>query len=38
MGCAQCGKPLDGYRADARYCSQACRQSAYRERKRTAEL
>jgi hypothetical protein len=33
VSCAQCGKPLDG-RPDARYCSPACRQQAYRDRRR----
>jgi hypothetical protein len=27
-----CGKPLTGSRSDARYCSNACRQRAYRQR------
>jgi hypothetical protein len=27
-----CGAPLDRFRDDARYCSNACRQRAYRER------
>ena len=30
--CAQCGEPCRK-RADALYCSDACRQKAYRERK-----
>jgi hypothetical protein len=30
--CAQCGKPYRPQRADARTCSNACRQRAYRER------
>lgn len=31
-GCAGCGRPLTGVRPDARYCSGACRQRAYRVR------
>jgi hypothetical protein len=31
-GCAVCGKPVTGVRSDARYCSNACRQRAYRQR------
>jgi len=31
--CATCGEDFTWTRADARYCSNACRQSAYRERK-----
>lgn len=30
--CAQCGKPYRPQRSDSRYCSDACRQRAYRER------
>jgi DNA-binding phage protein len=30
--CAACGKPLTPQRADARYCSNACRQKHYRQR------
>lgn len=32
--CAYCNKPLDGMRADARYCSDSCRVLAYRKRTR----
>jgi predicted nucleic acid-binding Zn ribbon protein len=31
--CAACGRPLPGARADARHCSAACRQRAYRARR-----
>lgn len=31
--CAHCGAPLTGLRSDARYCSRACQQAAYRERR-----
>ena len=35
MACEDCGRPTDEYaRRDARYCSNACRQRAYRERSR----
>jgi hypothetical protein len=30
--CERCGKPFELERSSARFCSQACRQSAYRER------
>ena len=30
--CESCGAPFTGVRSDARYCSPACRQRAYRER------
>ena len=30
--CAQCGKPYRPHRSDSRFCSDACRQRAYRER------
>jgi hypothetical protein len=33
QACATCGKPFTPTRADAAYCSSACRQRAYRERK-----
>lgn len=32
-GCARCHGPLAGKRADARYCSHACRQAVYRARR-----
>jgi hypothetical protein len=32
--CLHCGAPLDGRRADARYCSNAHRQRAFRRRRR----
>lgn len=31
--CAVCGAKLDGWNWNARYCSPACRQKAYRQRK-----
>jgi hypothetical protein len=31
--CGACGEPFDSSRSDARYCSNACRQDAYRKRK-----
>ena len=31
--CEVCGRRFTGVRADARYCSNACRQTAYRQRK-----
>jgi hypothetical protein len=31
-----CGAPVDGMRSDARYCSNACRQRAYRARRAVA--
>ncbi len=31
-GCASCGRPLTGGRADRLYCSSACRQRAHRMR------
>ena len=35
MACEDCGRPTDEHaRKDARYCSSACRQRAYRERSR----
>ncbi len=34
--CEVCDSSLDGFRADARTCSSACRQKAYRERKYAA--
>jgi RNA polymerase-binding transcription factor DksA len=30
--CLQCGNPISEKRADSRYCSQKCKQKAYRER------
>jgi hypothetical protein len=30
--CAQCGKPYEPQRSSSRFCSQACKQSAYRKR------
>jgi hypothetical protein len=30
--CEWCGRPLAASRSDARYCSNACRQAAYRQR------
>jgi predicted nucleic acid-binding Zn ribbon protein len=30
--CEVCGRRFTGVRADARYCSNACRQTAYRQR------
>jgi hypothetical protein len=35
--CTRCGGPFQG-RGDARYCSPACRQHAYRSRERTRRL
>lgn len=35
QGCAECGDRIDTGRADSRYCSPACRQKAYRQRKGT---
>lgn len=32
--CAHCGSTMLATRSDARYCSNACRQAAYRERQR----
>ena len=32
--CAQCGSTTLALRSDARYCSNACRQAAYRARRR----
>jgi hypothetical protein len=32
--CAECGDPLDTGRADVRYCGSACRQRAYRRRRK----
>jgi hypothetical protein len=32
-GCARCGRMFRGLRSDARYCSLACRQGAYRDRR-----
>jgi predicted nucleic acid-binding Zn ribbon protein len=34
--CASCGRPFVGIRADARYCSNACKQRAYRQRREAA--
>jgi hypothetical protein len=34
--CPRCGAGLDGRRRDARYCSHACRQAAWRARRREA--
>jgi hypothetical protein len=34
--CDECNKVMDGQRADSRYCSPACRQRAYRQRKAEA--
>jgi endogenous inhibitor of DNA gyrase (YacG/DUF329 family) len=31
--CPECGDPIDTGRADSRYCSNACRQRAYRKRR-----
>ena len=31
--CVQCGKTFESYRGSTMYCSAACRQSAYRQRK-----
>jgi hypothetical protein len=31
--CTACGKPLTAQRSSRRFCSDACRQAAYRERK-----
>jgi hypothetical protein len=36
--CEGCGELMEGGRSDRRYCSSACRQSAYRERSRTLTL
>jgi hypothetical protein len=36
--CAHCGEPFEPKRTDQRFCSNACRQAAYRERKRKAAL
>jgi hypothetical protein len=33
MRCARCGDPFEPKRLDARYCSNACRQAAYRAAK-----
>ena len=35
--CDVCGRSLAGKRRDAKYCSAACRQYAYRKRKRAEE-
>jgi hypothetical protein len=35
--CEGCGRLATGRRADARYCSAACRQASYRARKAEAE-
>jgi hypothetical protein len=35
--CAVCGGNTGGMRSDARYCSNACRQRAYRDRKAVAK-
>jgi hypothetical protein len=35
--CAQCGRMFRGLRSDALYCSVACRQGAYRDRRRVPE-
>jgi hypothetical protein len=32
--CERCGEPISGHRADTRYCSNRCRQAAYRHRHR----
>lgn len=32
--CADCGQPFSGRRSDARYCSNACRQAAWRARQK----
>ena len=37
IACGICGRAFTAPRSDARYCSPACRQSAYRERARIAE-
>jgi hypothetical protein len=37
LGCVVCGQGFVASRADARYCSNACRQDAYRHRKRMGE-
>jgi hypothetical protein len=34
MLCSQCGKPMEAARATKRYCSDACKQAAYRNAKR----
>lgn len=36
VGCADCGQPFQPGRVDAVFCSDACRQRAYRKRKRAA--
>jgi hypothetical protein len=33
LRCEVCGEPFEAARSDAKYCSNACRQRAYRERK-----
>jgi hypothetical protein len=35
--CARCGRMFRGLRSDAQYCSLACRQGAYRDRRRVPE-
>lgn len=38
MKCEQCGKPIDGWhRYDLKFCSPACKQRAYRQRKKAAK-
>lgn len=34
LTCAHCGTTMLALRSDARYCSNACRQAAYRARRR----
>lgn len=36
--CEGCHEPLIGQRSDSRYCSGACRQRAYRERRRDEHI
>ena len=38
MTCGACGRRVKGKRSDARYCSPACRQRAYRARSTEDEL
>ena len=32
--CERCGDPATGLKGQVRYCSKACKQAAYRDRKR----
>ena len=32
IGCTYCNEPIDKRRKDARFCSDACKQAAYRDR------